>query len=69
MTAMIFTANNTERLDADSQTVVDALNVAGSSELGQKTPEEVRGWMKTNFRKTHALQARAQAADRGDRTV
>ena len=25
MTAMIFTANNTERLDADSQTVVDAL--------------------------------------------
>ncbi len=47
---MRFTANNTERLDADSQAVVDALNAAGSSALGQKTPEEVRAWMKENFR-------------------
>jgi hypothetical protein len=47
---MPFEAKNTERLDRDSQAVVDALNAAGSSELGQKTPAEVRDWMKANFR-------------------
>ena len=47
---MGFVAKNTERLDSDSQAVVDALNAAGSSELGQKTPAEVRAWMTENFR-------------------
>ncbi len=47
---MEFEAKNSERLDSDSQAVVDALNAAGSSELGQMTPDEVRDWMKSNFR-------------------
>ena len=46
---MIFEAKNSECLDSDSQAVVDALNTVGSAELGLKTPDEVRDWMKVNF--------------------
>ena len=46
---MQFEAKSTERLDRDSQAVVDALNAAGASDLGQMTPAEVRDWMRKNF--------------------
>jgi hypothetical protein len=59
--AMGFEAKNSERLDRDSQAVVDALNAAGSSELGQKTPDEVRDWMRVNFR-PYALNPTPQVA-------
>jgi len=58
---MRFDAKNTDRLDRDSQAVVDALNAAGSSELGQKTPDEVRDWMSVNFR-PYALNPTPQVA-------
>lgn len=58
---MGFEAKNTERLDGDSQAVVDALNAAGSPELGQKTPGEVRDWMQANFR-PYALNPKPQIA-------
>ena len=58
---MGFEAKNTERLDRDSQAVVDALNAAGSSELGQRTPDEVRDWMKKNFQ-PYTLNPKPQVA-------
>ena len=59
--AMGFEAKNTERLDGDSQAVVDALNAAGSPVLGQMTPGEVRDWMKANFQ-PYALDPTPQVA-------
>lgn len=58
---MEFVAKNTDRLDSDSQAVVDALNVAGASKLGQMSPVEVRDWMKDNFR-PYVLDPKPQVA-------
>jgi acetyl esterase len=58
---MNFEAKNVEHLDRDSQAVVDALNAAGASRLGLKTPDEVRDWIKTNF-ESHALDPKPQVA-------
>ena len=58
---MRFQANNTEQLDRDSQAVVDALNTAGSPELGRKSPAEVRAWMVANFQ-PYALDPKPEIA-------
>ena len=48
---MGFEAKSTERLDCESQAVIDTLNAAGAARLGQQTPDDVRAWIQKNFRR------------------